>query len=117
MAGMIVALTGLGIGLTNVENAKDKYLWALGLCFVSTYTFVAFFNIGVAPVTWVYLVEIFPLKLRAQGASIGVAMNRGTNAAISISFIPIYKAITICGSFFMFAGISVVAWFFFYFLL
>ena len=60
---------------------------------------------------------IFPLKLRAQGASIGVAVNRGTNAAISVSFIPIYKAITIGGSFFMFSGISVVAWLFFYFLL
>ena len=116
-AGMIAALTGLGIGLTNVENAKEKSLWVLGLCFVLTYTFVAFFNIGVAPVTWVYPAEIFPLKLRAQGASIGVAVNRGTNAAISISFIPIYKAITIGGSFFMFSGISVVAWLFFYFLL
>ena len=116
-AGMIAALTGLGIGLTNVENAKEKSLWALGLCFVSTYTLVAFFNIGVAPVTWVYPAEIFPLKLRAQGANIGVAVNRGTNAAISISFIPIYKAITVGGSFFMFAWISVVAWFFFYFLL
>ena len=116
-AGMIAALTGLGIGLTNVENANEKSLWALGLCFVSTYTFVAFFNIGVAPVTWVYPAEIFPLKLRAQGASIGMAVNKGTKAAISISFIPIYKAITIGGSFFMFARISVVAWFFFYFLL
>ena len=116
-AGMIAALTGLGIGLTIVENDKEKSLWALGLCFVSTYTFVAFFNIGVAPVTWVYPTEIFPLKLRAQGASIGVAVNRGTNAAISVSFIPIYKAITIGGSFFMFSRISVVAWLFFYFLL
>ncbi|RVW26603.1 hypothetical protein VitviT2T_005494 [Vitis vinifera] len=115
--GMIVALTGLGFGLTMVEHAKERLFWALNLSLVATYTFVAFFNIGVAPVTWVYPAEIFPLKLRAQGASIGVAVNRGTNAAISISFIPIYKAMTIGGAFFMFAGISVVAWIFFYFLL
>lgn len=115
-AGMVVALTGLGFGLTMVEHSEEKLLWALDLSLLCTYTFVAFFNIGVAPVTWVYPAEIFPLKLRAQGASIGVAVNRGTNAAVSISFIPIYKAITIGGAFFMFAGISIVAWIFYFFL-
>ena len=69
--GMIAALIGLGIGLTIVENAKEKSFWALGLCFVSTYTFVAFFNIGVAPVTWVYPAEIFPLKLRCKEPVLG----------------------------------------------
>ncbi|KAG5061063.1 hypothetical protein JHK85_002153 [Glycine max] len=45
--------------------------------------------------------QIFPLKLRAQGASIEVAVNRLTNAAISMSFISIYNAITIGGAFFL----------------
>jgi hypothetical protein len=39
------------------------------------------------------------------------------NAVVSMTFISIYKAITIGGSFFMFAGISVIAWIFFYFFL
>lgn len=56
------------------------------------------------------------MKLRAQGVSIGVAVNRSMNAAVSMSFISIYKALTIGGAFFMFAGISVIAWVFFYFL-
>lgn len=115
--GMIFSLTVLGCALTIVDNSQEEMLWALTLSIVATYVFVAFFNIGLGPVTWVYSSEIFPLKLRAQGASIGVAVNRLTNAAISISFISIYKAITIGGSFFMFAGISIVAWLFFYFLL
>ncbi|RYQ80264.1 hypothetical protein Ahy_Scaffold1g106788 isoform A [Arachis hypogaea] len=76
---------------------------------------VSFFNIGLGPVTWVYSSEIFPLRLRAQGASIGVAVNRVMNATVSMSFISIYKAITIGGAFFMFSGISIVAWLFFYF--
>ncbi|KAF8406412.1 hypothetical protein HHK36_008499 [Tetracentron sinense] len=115
--GMIVALTGLGFGLTMVEHSKEELLWALSLSIIATYTYVAFFSIGLGPITWVYTSEIFPLKLRAQGASIGVAVNRLMNATVSMSFISIYKAITIGGSFFMFAGIAVVAWFFFYFFL
>ncbi|XP_062154403.1 probable polyol transporter 6 [Alnus glutinosa] len=113
--GMIAALTGLGFSLTMVEHSEEKLLWALSLSIVAIYTYVAFFSIGLGPITWVYSSEIFPLKLRAQGASIGVAVNRVMNATVSMSFISIYKAITIGGSFFMFAGISVLAWVFFYF--
>ncbi|XVF62011.1 hypothetical protein PTKIN_Ptkin08bG0182200 [Pterospermum kingtungense] len=118
VGGMILALTGLGFALTMVElHTEEKLLWALCLSIVCTYTYVAFFSIGLGPITWVYSSEIFPLKLRAQGASIGVAVNRLMNATVSMSFISIYKAITIGGAFFMFAGIAIVAWWFFFFLL
>lgn len=115
--GMIVALTGLGFCLTMVEHSKEELLWALGLSIASVYVFVAFFSIGLGPITWVYSSEIFPLRLRAQGMSIGVAVNRVMNATVSMTFISIYKAITIGGTFFMFAGIAVLAWGFFYFFL
>ncbi|XP_057419525.1 probable polyol transporter 6 [Lotus japonicus] len=115
--GMIFGLTILGFSLTIVDHSSKKLLWALSLSIVATYTFVAFYNVGLAPVTWVYSSEVFPLRLRAQGNSIGVAVNRGMNAAISMSFISIYKAITIGGAFFLFAGMSVLAWVFFYFCL
>lgn len=114
--GMIAALTVLGFSLTMAGQSKEiKLLWAMSLSIVAIYVYVAFFSIGLGPITWVYSSEIFPLKLRAQGASIGVAVNRVMNATVSMSFISIYKAITIGGSFFMFAGISVLAWVFFYF--
>ncbi|KAI4314865.1 hypothetical protein L6164_027730 [Bauhinia variegata] len=113
-AGMIGALAVLGFSLTVADHSDHILLWALGVSIAATYTFVAFFNIGLGPVTWVYSSEIFPLKLRAQGASIAVAVNRLTNAIVSMTFISIYKAITIGGAFFMFAGISAVAWVFFY---
>ncbi|XP_050226966.1 probable polyol transporter 3 [Mercurialis annua] len=116
-SGIVVFVTLLATCLTVVEqHAGEKLLWALSLSIVSTYIFVAFYNIGLAPVTWVYSSEIFPLRLRAQGYSIGVAVNRLMNATISMSFISLYKAITIGGAFFLFAGVSVVALFFFYFL-
>lgn len=112
--GMICALAVLGFSLTIADHSKGKVFWALVLSIVATYSYVACFNFGLGPVTWVYSSEIFPLKLRAQGASIGVAMNRLMNAVVSMTFISIYKAITIGGAFFMFCGISVIAWVFFF---
>lgn len=117
-AGLVISLSGLGFALTMVElNPDERLVWALCLSIVFTYIYVAFFSIGLGPITWVYSSEIFPLRLRAQGASIGVAVNRLMNATVSMSFISIYKAITIGGAFFMFAGVALVAWWFFFFLL
>ncbi|XP_043713480.1 probable polyol transporter 6 isoform X3 [Telopea speciosissima] len=117
VGGVITSLSILGFCLTMVDHSKKELLWALSLSIISTYIYVAFFSIGLGPITWVYTSEIFPLRLRAQGACIGVAINRGMNAAISMSFISIYKAITIGGAFFMFAGFSTLAGLFFFFFL
>ncbi|KAJ9564631.1 hypothetical protein OSB04_000597 [Centaurea solstitialis] len=118
VGGMIVALFGLGSALTIVEQSPDqRVVWALWLSIATCYLYVMFFSIGLARVTWVYSSEIFPLKLRAQGASIGVAVNRVTNATVSMTFLSLIKAITIGGAFFMFGGISLLAWIFFFFFL
>ncbi|VVA93582.1 unnamed protein product [Arabis nemorensis] len=77
---------------------------------------VAFFSIGLGPITWVYSSEIFPSRLRAQGASIGIAVNRIMNAMISMSFMSITNAISTGGAFFVFAGFAVTAWWFFFFM-
>ncbi|CAL9191835.1 unnamed protein product [Musa hybrid cultivar] len=115
VAGMIVSLSSLGIGLTMADHSQQTLPWALGLCIASLLLFVAFFSVGLAPVTWVYSSEIFPLRLRAQGASMGVAVNRLMNGTVSMTFISLYKAITIGGAFFLFAGIAILAWIFFFF--
>ncbi|KAF5762305.1 putative major facilitator, sugar transporter, major facilitator superfamily [Helianthus annuus] len=118
VGGMIIALLGLGFALTIVHQSHDqKVVWALWLSIATCYIYVMFFSIGLAPITWVYSSEIFPLKLRAQGASIGVAVNRVTNATVSMTFLSLVNAITIGGAFFMFAGMAVLAWIFFFFFL
>ncbi|CAN7068585.1 unnamed protein product [Brassica oleracea var. botrytis] len=117
VGGMVCALTMLGFGLTMAQNSGGKLAWALVLSIVSAYSFVAVFSIGLGPITWVYSAEVFPLKLRAQGASLGVAVNRVMNATVSMSFLSLTKAITTGGAFFMFAGVAAVAWNFFFFLM
>lgn len=116
VTGMFLSLTGLATCLTVVHLAGDeKVITALVLSLVFTYSYVMFFNLGLGPVTWVYSAEIFPLRLRALGASIGVAVNRLMNATVSMTFLSLATAITIGGAFYLFAGISVVALLFFFF--
>lgn len=119
-AGMAISLIGLATGLTIIENYGDhnhKLTWAIALCIACTLSSVGFFSIGMGPIAWVYSSEVFPLRLRAQGCGLGVAANRLMSGILLIVFIPLYKAITIGGAFYLFSGITMTAWIFFYTLL
>ncbi|XVE93557.1 hypothetical protein REPUB_Repub01dG0205200 [Reevesia pubescens] len=114
VGGMVASLATLGFSLTIIDHSDEKITWAVGLCITMVLAYVASFSIGMGPITWVYSSEIFPLRLRAQGTSIGVGVNRVTSGVISMTFISLYKAISIGGSFFLYTGIATVAFFFFY---
>uniref|UniRef100_A0A7N0T1K4 Major facilitator superfamily (MFS) profile domain-containing protein n=1 Tax=Kalanchoe fedtschenkoi TaxID=63787 RepID=A0A7N0T1K4_KALFE len=117
VAGMVASLFALATGLTIIDHSDHKLTWAVVLCILTVLSFVATFSIGLGPITWVYSSEIFPLRLRAQGTSIGVAVNRLLSGVISMTFLSLSKAMTIGGAFYLFAGIATVAWVFFYTLL
>ncbi|KAL3623772.1 Polyol transporter 5 [Castilleja foliolosa] len=116
--GMALSMLVLGAGLTVIERfGADCYHWVVIICVLMTYTSVAFFSMGMGPIAWVYSSEIFPLNLRAQGCGLGVAINRATSGVLLMTFISLYNAITIGGTFFMFGGIAVITWIFFFTLL
>ncbi|MFS7995542.1 putative major facilitator, sugar transporter, major facilitator superfamily [Helianthus anomalus] len=114
IGGMIASLTTLGFALTIIDHSDHKITWAIALCFIGILSYVAFFSIGMGPITWVYSSEIFPLRLRAQGCSMGVAMNRVVSGIIGMTFISLYKAISIGGAFFVFTGFAAIGFIFFY---
>ncbi|XP_051152241.1 putative polyol transporter 1 [Andrographis paniculata] len=114
VAGMIISLIGLGAGLTVIQSVDHKLTWAIALCITSVLSFVAFFSIGLGPINGIYCSEIFPLRLRAQGVSLGIIVNRVTSGVISMTFLSLARAITIGGAFFLYGGFAVVAWVMFY---
>lgn len=114
VGGMVASLVLLATGLTIIENSEHKLVWAIALCIAMVLAYVALFSIGMGPITWVYSSEIFPLRLRATGCSIGVAANRVTSGVVSMTFLSLVKAITIGGAFFLYAGLATAAWVFFF---
>ncbi|KAL8459894.1 hypothetical protein ACS0TY_031703 [Phlomoides rotata] len=116
--GLAVSMFGLAAGLTVIDHYENrKMTWAVAVCVATSLSCVAFFSIGMGPIAWVYSSEVFPLRLRAQGCSMGVAANRFTSGVVLMTFISLYERITIGGAFFLYSGIATVAWVFFYTLL
>ena len=108
--GMAISLFVLGLGCTLLKLSGDnKDEWVIALCVVAVCATVSFFSIGLGPITWVYSSEIFPLRLRAQGSSLAISMNRLMSGIVSMTFLSVSEAITFGGMFFVLGGVMVCA--------
>ncbi|XP_048133595.1 polyol transporter 5-like [Rhodamnia argentea] len=116
-AGMAMSLAGLGMGSAFLRSSGSKPPWAIALCVVALCADVSFFSIGLGPITWVYSSEVFPTRLRAQGTSLAIAVNRLVSGAVAMSFLSISREITFGGMFLVLAGVMGFATVFFYFFL
>ncbi|KAL6639038.1 hypothetical protein ACP70R_022768 [Stipagrostis hirtigluma subsp. patula] len=101
-AGVAVALTSLAVtisvGATSALSAAASVASVLAT--------VAAFSVGFGPMVGTYSAEILPLRLRAQGAGLAVAVNRLTCGVVSMTFISLASAITMPGCFFLYAAVA-----------
>ncbi|KAK6941516.1 Major facilitator, sugar transporter-like [Dillenia turbinata] len=116
-AGMAFSLAGLGLGSKFLEHSGSKPTWVITLCILAVCADVSFFSIGLGPITWVYSSEIFPSRLRAQGSSLAVSLNRLVSGVVAMSFLSISEKITFGGMFFVLSGIMALGTVFFFFFL
>jgi sugar porter (SP) family MFS transporter len=72
------------------------------------------FAIGLGPVFWLLISEIYPVKIRGQAMSLATMANWGANFIVTISFLTLLSAIGNSGTFFLFGGLSLVALFYFW---
>ncbi|XP_050369736.1 probable polyol transporter 4 [Argentina anserina] len=103
--GMTICLLGLSLALAFLGNGK----LGIGLSILAVCGNVAFFSVGIGPVCWVLSSEIFPLRLRAQASALGAVGSRVSSGVITMSFLSVSQAITVAGTFFIFAVISALS--------
>jgi MFS family permease len=67
------------------------------------------FAVGLGPVFWLMIAEIYPLRIRGQAMSVATVANWGANFVVTISFLTLLNAISPKGVFFLFAFLTLVA--------
>ena len=75
----------------------------------SVAAFVGFFAIGLGPVFWLLISEIFPLALRGRAMSVATVANWGFNLIVSATFLNLVAATGESGTFLIYAILSIVA--------
>ena len=108
MSGMLIML-GIVFFLPNLLNQLGT-LAAIGLI-----AYVAFFAIGLGPVFWLLISEIYPLKVRGLAMSVVTEANWGSNLIIALTFLTLIQFLGRSGTFWCYAIVGILALIFTYF--
>ncbi|HUL76867.1 MAG TPA: sugar porter family MFS transporter, partial [Vicinamibacteria bacterium] len=104
-SGLIVALVSLGLSFEFQARLGEATKWAtVG----SMLLFCAFFAMSLGPLGWLIISEVFPLRIRGIGASIGSLSHWLWNALIAFNFLTIMNALGPARTFWLFAAVGVV---------
>jgi MFS transporter, SP family, galactose:H+ symporter len=95
-AGIAFALVALAISFAFQESLGDMAKW-FTVGFVLLY--IIFFAVSLGPLGWLIISEIFPLKLRGVGMSIGALSNWLFNAVVTFTFLSLINLLTATGAF------------------
>jgi sugar porter (SP) family MFS transporter len=109
LGGMIVMLLVLAGGFALGAKGALAYITV-----ASVAAYVGFFAIGLGPVFWLLIAEIFPLAVRGRGMSVATVANWGSNFVVTLVFPPLVAALGSAAAFLMFAVLSVGAFIFTY---
>jgi SP family galactose:H+ symporter-like MFS transporter len=110
---LLVGTVGMAVCLGMLSTAYFTQAKMIDLvAFISLIGYVAFFAIGLGPVTWVVLSEIYPLKVRGHAMTMAIFGNWLFNYLVALTFLNLIEILKPEGTFLMYAIICVFsAWF------
>jgi sugar porter (SP) family MFS transporter len=101
--GMVVVAITFALGGSQLHG-DTAYIAIAGLLL-----YTGSFAIGLGPVFWLLISEIYPVRIRGQAMSVATMANWGANFVVTISFLTLLSALGNAGTFFLFAALSIVA--------
>lgn len=104
--GMIVSLTFLGLSFYFREALGS---FAIPATMISMLSYNSFYAISLGPLGWLLLSEVFPIKVRGVGMSIGTISNWVFNAIVAFTFLKLVNAFSEAQTFWLYAGIGFIA--------
>jgi SP family galactose:H+ symporter-like MFS transporter len=69
--------------------------------------YVGGFAIGLGPIFWLLISEIFPFAVRGRGMSLATVANWGSNLAVTVVFLDLIRLLGPAGTFLLFAVLTV----------
>jgi sugar porter (SP) family MFS transporter len=107
--GLTVALAILGIYFSSTTLQQQAGWVALAALLL----YIASFAIGLGPVFWLMISEIYPTGIRSKAMAAATVGNWAANFLVAVTFLSLGEAITRQGTFFLYTGLGVLAFLFF----
>jgi len=112
LAGMALSLFVLGFAFS-LPQLSPSLGW---LAVLSLMVYVGSFAVGLGPVFWLVLSEIYPLRIRGRAMSVGTVANWGANLIVALTFLTLTQVLGRPATFWLYGLVSVGAWLFAFFL-
>jgi sugar porter (SP) family MFS transporter len=110
IAGQVLGLVVLGAAFKVERLASLKSDVAIAGLVI----YVSSFAVGLGPVFWLLISEIFPLKVRGAAMSAVTMVNWAMNLAVAVTFLTLVAALGRAATFWLYGVIAVAAWVFCY---
>ncbi|MGH2864607.1 MAG: sugar porter family MFS transporter [Solirubrobacteraceae bacterium] len=107
--GCVLSLAMLGVFFAS-SSLQHSDSWLALVCLI---VYIASFAVGLGPVFWLMISEIFPLKVRSSAMSLSTVGNWTSNFLVSSFFLTLVDEISREGTFWLYAGFGVLALIFF----
>lgn len=112
LAGMTISLGVLGLAFS-LPQLSGSLGW---IAVTSLMVYVGSFAVGLGPVFWLILSEIYPLAIRGRAMSVGTIANWGANLIVALSFLTLTQVMGKAATFWLYGAVSIGAWLFAFFL-
>jgi SP family galactose:H+ symporter-like MFS transporter len=116
---LLCSLGGMGFGLfmLGLAFSLPQLGGMLGwIAVVSLMVYVGSFAVGLGPVFWLMLSEIYPLRMRGRAMSVGTLANWAANLIVALSFLTLTQVLGKPATFWLYCGITAASWVFAFFL-
>jgi sugar porter (SP) family MFS transporter len=104
LGGMAVTLLVLAGGFAFGTSGASGWITVLSVA-----AYVAFFAVGLGPVFWLLIAEIFPLAVRGRAMSLATISNWGFNLVVTITFLGLIDLCGRPGTFLLYAVLTLAA--------
>jgi SP family galactose:H+ symporter-like MFS transporter len=113
LAGMAVSLFVLGLAFSLPQlSGSLGWITVAGLM-----VYVGSFAVGLGPVFWLLLSEIYPVRIRGRAMSVGTVANWSANLIVALSFLTLTQILGKPTTFWLYGGVSIGAWLFAFYLM
>lgn len=111
LSGMFLSLAALGFAFYHPEFAILRWI-----AVVSMILYIASFAISLGPIMWLIISEIFPLNIRGVGSSLAISASWAFNMLVALTFLTCVQLVGASHTFWLYAVLCILGWFFVYFI-
>jgi SP family galactose:H+ symporter-like MFS transporter len=112
LAGMTLSLFVLGLAFSLPQLTSSLGMIAV----VVVMTYVGSFAVGMGPIFWLLISEMYPLRIRGRAMSVATVANWGANLIVALSFLTLTQILGKATTFWLYGAISIGTWIFSFFL-